>query len=79
MIASLSGSKAMMDTRLAELIQLIETARRTDRQHVADALVQIEMSRLNDRNQIAASLRSLTAPAADLSAPAEKPHTTTTN
>ncbi len=74
-----SGSKAMMDTRLAELIQLIETARRADRQHVADALVQIEMSRLDDRNQIAASLRSLVTPATEFSAPTEKAPATTNN
>jgi hypothetical protein len=74
-----SGSKAMMETRLAELIQLIETARRTDRQRVADALVQIEMSRLDDRNQIAASLRSLATPATELSTPSQKAPTTTNN
>lgn len=74
-----SGSKAMMETRLAEMIQLIETARRTDRQRVADALVQMELSRLDDRNQIATSLRSLAAPAVELSTPTQKASTTTNN
>lgn len=74
-----SGSKAMMDTRLADLIQLIETARRTDRQRVADALVQMELSRLDDRNQIAASLRSLATPAAKLSTPVQKTPAATNN
>ncbi len=74
-----SGSKAMMDARLTELVQMIETARRTDRQRVADALVQMELSRLDDRNQIAASLRSLATPAVELSTPTEKPSTTTNN
>jgi hypothetical protein len=74
-----SGSRAMMEVRLAGLVQLIETARRTDRQRVADALVQMELSRLDDRNQIAASLRSLATPAAELSMPAPKTPTTTNN
>jgi hypothetical protein len=74
-----SGSKAMMDARLTELVQMIETARRTDRQRIADALVQMELSRLDDRNQIAASLRSLVTPAAELSAPTQKAPTTTNN
>jgi hypothetical protein len=74
-----SGSKAMMDARLTELIQIIETARRADRQHVADALVQIELSRLDDRKQIAASLRSLATPAAEMSAPAQDAPASTNN
>jgi hypothetical protein len=74
-----SGSKAMMDARLTELIQIIETARRADRQHVADALVQIELSRMDDRNQIAASLRSLVTPAAEVSTPAQDAPASTNN
>ncbi len=74
-----AGSKAMMNARLAELIDLIETARRTDRQRVADALMQIELSRQDDRNQIAASLRSLATPAAELSVPDQQAPTSTNN
>jgi anti-sigma factor RsiW len=37
-----SGTEARMDQRLAELVELIEAARRTDRQRVAKALEQMQ-------------------------------------
>jgi len=38
----LSGTETRMDRRLAELVELVEAARRTDRQRVAKALEQIQ-------------------------------------
>jgi hypothetical protein len=57
-----SSSKTMVETRLAELVKVIEAARLRDRQQVVQAIEQIEQNRLDDRNRIAMSLYSLAAP-----------------
>jgi hypothetical protein len=54
-----SGTEARMDLRLGELVELIEAARRTDRQRVAKALEQI-------RTKMGMRLYSLAARTDDL-------------
>jgi hypothetical protein len=54
-----AGSEAMVDQRLAELVQLIEAARLKDRQRVARAFEQIEQSRHRDRTQIGRGFQTL--------------------
>jgi predicted anti-sigma-YlaC factor YlaD len=56
-----SNSEVMMDQRLAELVQLIEAARLTDRQRVVQAFEQVELNRRRDRTQIGQGVRSLVA------------------
>ncbi len=54
-----TGSEAMVDRRLGDLVQLIEAARLTDRQRVARAFEQVELNRRRDRTQIGRGLQSL--------------------
>ncbi|UCD49164.1 MAG: zf-HC2 domain-containing protein [Phycisphaerales bacterium] len=56
-----SNSEAMMDQRLAELVQLIEAARLKDRQRVVQAFEQVELNRRRDRTQFGRGLKSLVA------------------
>ena len=54
-----AGSEAMVDQRLAELVELIEAARLKDRQRVARAFDHLEQSRHRDRTQIGLGLQTL--------------------
>jgi len=54
-----SGSEAMVDRRLGELVQLIEAARLKDRQRVARAFEHVELNRRRDKTQIGLGLQSL--------------------
>jgi len=56
-----SNSEQMMDQRFAEFVQLLEAARRKDRQQVARALDYIEANRRRDKTQIGMGLQSLAA------------------
>ena len=56
-----SGSKQLMDQRFGEFVQLLEAARRTDRQRTARALEYIETNRRRDKTQIGLGLQSLAA------------------
>ena len=51
-----SNSKDLVDKRYDELVQIVEEARRKDRQHFLDAL---EQSRLRTKAQVAMGLQSL--------------------
>jgi len=56
-----TNSEQMMDQRFAEFVQLLEAARRKDRQQVARALDYIEANRRRDKTQIGMGLQSLAA------------------
>jgi hypothetical protein len=56
-----TGSEAMVDRRLNDLVQLIEAARLKDRQRVARAFEQVELNRRRDRTEIGRGFQSLVA------------------
>jgi hypothetical protein len=56
-----SSSKQLMDQRFGEFVQLLEAARRTDRQRIARALDYLESNRRRDKAQIGMGLQSLAA------------------
>lgn len=61
----MAGSEAMMERRLDDFMQLIETARLQDRQRVARAFEQIELNRLRDARQFGLGLRTLAIQTSD--------------
>lgn len=64
---TLTASKGLTDQRLVELIRLIEAARMQDRLRVASALEQVELNRLQDKNQFRNGLETLVARASETS------------
>jgi len=58
---TLAASNTLTEQRLIQLIELIEAARERDRLQVAAALEEIELNRLQDKNQFGNSLVALAA------------------
>jgi anti-sigma factor RsiW len=54
-----TDSRALVEKRFEELVQVVEEARLRDRQNVARALEQVERNRLRDKAQIGLGLQSL--------------------
>jgi hypothetical protein len=63
---TLAASNTLTQQRLLKLVELIEAARERDRLQVATAFEEIELNRLQDKNQLGNSLVALAARTSEL-------------